>query len=76
MVIISYVRSNDGGGIGFVDDPHRINVAHTRCRRELIIVADIDCLAAQARNNIPRRLRRAILRDGEISDVPPGFAEE
>ena len=76
VVIISYVRSNDGGGIGFVDDPHRINVAHTRCRRELIIVADIDCLAAQARNNIPRRLRRAILRDGEISDVPPGFAEE
>lgn len=75
-VIISYVRSNDGGGIGFVDDAHRINVAHTRCRRELVIVADLDCLVQQARNNIPRRLKRTIARDGQVQDVPMSFADE
>jgi hypothetical protein len=69
VVIICYVRSNEGYGIGFVDDPNRINVAHTRCRREMAIVADIDCLKSQARNQIPVRMERAIIRDGEIIDV-------
>jgi superfamily I DNA and/or RNA helicase len=69
VVIICYVRSNEGYGIGFVDDPNRINVAHTRCRREMAIVADIDCLKSQARNQIAVRMERAIIRDGEIIDV-------
>ena len=32
IVIISTVRSNTGGAIGFMSDPRRINVALTRAR--------------------------------------------
>ncbi len=69
IVIICYVRSNPGGSIGFIDNPNRINVAHTRCRREINIIGDIDCLKAQARNNIFERMERAFLRDGEVLHV-------
>jgi len=66
-VIVSYVRSNQGRGIGFVGDPNRVNVAHTRCRREMIIIGDMECLKAQAGSRIFRRMERAVQRDGEIT---------
>ena len=69
VVIISYVRSNNDEGIGFIDNPNRINVAHTRCRREVHIIGDLDCLKRQAKNEIFNRLERAFLRDGEIIAV-------
>ena len=65
-VIISYVRSNIDEGIGFVDDPHRINVAHTRCRKELVVIGDLECLKAQSTNSVFQRMQRAIQRDGEL----------
>ncbi len=68
-VIICYVRSNKGSGIGFVDDPNRINVAHTRCRREMVVVGDLECLKSQAKNDIFNRLEHALKRDGEIMDI-------
>ncbi len=71
VVIISYVRSNDDGGIGFVDDQNRINVAHTRARREMYIVCDIDCLTRQSCSGIFEKMRRAIQRDGVVEDVDP-----
>lgn len=75
VVIICYVRSNSDGGIGFIDNPNRINVAHTRCRREMHIVGDIDCLTRQEKSGIFRRLERTFRRDGEIvavTELPPG----
>ncbi len=69
LVIISYVRSNARGDIGFVDDPNRINVAHTRCRREMAVIGDLECLKRGARNSVFQRLERAIARDGEIVDL-------
>jgi len=69
VVIISYVRSNNNEGIGFIDNPNRINVAHTRCRREVHIIGDLDCLKRQAKSEIFTRLERAFLRDGEIIEV-------
>ncbi len=68
-VIITYVRSNENDGIGFVDDPNRINVAHTRCRREMVVIADIDCLQRQSANSIFNRMERACRRDGVVIDV-------
>ncbi|QSH40425.1 AAA domain-containing protein [Lentisphaerota bacterium ZTH] len=76
VVIICYVRSNKGGGIGFVDNPNRINVAHTRCRREIIITGDLKTLKAQAGSNIFRRMERAFYRDGEIIQVTDYMLEE
>lgn len=40
VVIISMVRSNDKGEIGFLGDLRRMNVAITRARMKLIIIGD------------------------------------
>ena len=41
IVIISLVRSNDEGQIGFLRDLRRMNVAITRARMKLIILGDV-----------------------------------
>ncbi len=68
-VITCYVRSGPETGIGFVDDPNRINVAHTRTRREMVIIGDLEHLKSNARSRVFHRMERAIERDGEIIDV-------
>ena len=40
VVVISLVRSNDEGQIGFLRDLRRMNVAITRARMKLIILGD------------------------------------
>jgi ATP-dependent RNA/DNA helicase IGHMBP2 len=44
-VIISLVRCNDKGEIGFLGDTRRINVALTRARRKLIVIGDSATIA-------------------------------
>ncbi len=46
-VIVSLVRSNRDGEIGFLEDVRRMNVALTRARRKLIVIADSATIAAQ-----------------------------
>ncbi len=45
VVLISLVRSNDAGRIGFLDEPRRFNVAVTRARRKAVVVGDADTVA-------------------------------
>lgn len=45
VVVVSLVRSNSEGEIGFLSDVRRTNVAFTRARRKLIVVGDGACLA-------------------------------
>jgi len=45
VVLVSLVRSNAEGNIGFLADVRRTNVAFTRARRKLIVVGDGACLA-------------------------------
>ena len=47
-VVISLVRSNPRGEIGFLSDIRRINVALTRARRKLIVIGDSATLGGHA----------------------------
>ena len=44
IIIISLVRSNDNGTIGFLKDLRRLNVSITRAKRKLIIIGNSDTL--------------------------------
>ena len=44
IIVISLVRSNDDGQIGFLRDLRRMNVAITRARMKLIILGDVSTL--------------------------------
>ncbi|HYG50344.1 MAG TPA: AAA domain-containing protein [Flavobacteriales bacterium] len=46
IILISCVRSNDNGEIGFLKDTRRMNVAMTRARKKLIIVGDSATLSS------------------------------
>lgn len=44
IIIISLVRSNENGEIGFLNDLRRMNVAMTRARMKLVIIGDSSTL--------------------------------
>ena len=48
IVIISFVRSNSTGRLGFIKDFQRLNVALTRAKHMLICLGDVHTLAGEA----------------------------
>ena len=46
VIVISFVRSNDKGEVGFLADIRRTNVAMTRGRKKLILVGDSATLSS------------------------------
>lgn len=46
VIVISLVRSNDEGNIGFLRDLRRMNVAMTRARMKLIIIGSVPTLTS------------------------------
>ncbi len=57
VIIISLVRSNDDGNIGFLRDLRRMNVAMTRARMKLIIIGSV---ATLTRHPFYRRLHDSL----------------
>lgn len=49
VVILSLVRSNLDGNVGFLAEPRRLNVAMTRPRRQLVVVGDSETVAKGSR---------------------------
>ena len=45
IIIVSFVRSNSQGNLGFLQDQRRLNVAITRARKKLILIGDTKTLS-------------------------------
>ncbi|KAF2604479.1 hypothetical protein F2Q70_00027184 [Brassica cretica] len=68
-VIISMVRSNNLGAVGFLGDSRRMNVAITRARKHVAVVCDSSTIC---HNTFLARLLRHIRYFGRVKHVDPG----
>ena len=68
VVIVSYVRSGEHG-IGFVNDANRVNVTHTRSRREMVVIGDLEHLTERSDNRMFTRMRHGFERDGVVENL-------
>ena len=66
VIIISLVRDNTNGNIGFLRDLRRMNVAMTRARMKLIIVGNAKTLS---RHRFYRELAEHFRRNGEFIET-------
>lgn len=66
VIIISLVRANDQGNIGFLNDLRRMNVAITRARMKLIIMGDASTLTKHA---FYRELYKYITACGHVIQI-------
>lgn len=57
VVILSLVRSNCDGIVGFLDEMRRINVAMTRAKKQLVVIGDSETLS---RNLLLKELVRFV----------------
>lgn len=68
VVILSLVRANDQGQIGFLQDLRRMNVAMTRARHKLIIIGSSTTLG---KHRFYHRLYEHIQERGRVVEVQP-----
>ena len=73
-IIISCVRSNKFGRIGFVHSPKRLNVSLTRAKKGLIIIGNAECFSQK--NGIWRDLiqyyqKKKLIVKGQLSKLEP-----
>lgn len=66
IIMISLVRANDQGNIGFLNDLRRMNVAITRARMKLIILGDASTLTKHA---FYRELYKYITAHGHVIQI-------
>ena len=73
VIVISLVRDNADGKIGFLRDLRRMNVAITRARMKLIIVGNA---ATLSRHRFYRELAEHIKEHGEFIEIKPDTDEK
>ncbi|KAE9464584.1 hypothetical protein C3L33_03499, partial [Rhododendron williamsianum] len=71
-VVISMVRSNTLGAVGFLGDSRRMNVAITRARKHIAVVCDSSTIC---HNTFLARLLRHIRYIGRVKHVEPGTSD-
>lgn len=71
-VIVSLVRSNDDGIIGFLNDARRMNVALTRAKENLIVIGDS---ATLGKHNFYKQLLEYVENNGAYKSVWELFDE-
>ena len=72
-IILSCVRSNEHAGIGFLNDPRRLNVALTRARHGCVILGNPKVLSKQAlwHDLLAHYREEAVFVEGPLSALKP-----
>lgn len=73
VILISMVRDNERGDIGFLNDLRRMNVALTRARMKLVIIANSDTIC---KHKFYRQLFEHFQNRGEVIEVRPDENEQ
>jgi regulator of nonsense transcripts 1 len=75
FIILSCVRSNENLGVGFLNDPRRLNVALTRSRYGLVVLGNPKVLARQPLwNNLLQHFKyQQLLVEGPLNALKPSM---
>ena len=63
VIVISFVRSNREGDLGFLEDLRRLNVSITRARSKLVMIGDFSTLSSHP---VYSSLRSYVLKNGYV----------
>ena len=76
-IILSCVRSNENAGIGFLNDPRRLNVALTRARHGVVVLGNPKVLSKQALwHDLLSHYREAgCLVEGQLTALKPSSVQ-
>ena len=62
-VILSLVRSNPKGEVGFLAEPRRLNVAITRAKRQVVVIANVETVS---HDKVLKGLMDYLEQNGEV----------
>ncbi|KAF2095349.1 P-loop containing nucleoside triphosphate hydrolase protein [Rhizodiscina lignyota] len=71
IVVVSLVRSNSKGEIGFMSEPERINVMLSRARNALIMLGNADTFMKSRKGKTWKLLMDQLKHDGSVYDGIP-----
>ncbi|TPX35960.1 hypothetical protein SmJEL517_g01688 [Synchytrium microbalum] len=63
-VVLSLVRSNEDGEVGFLSDSRRLNVALTRAKKHLCVIGDSECIGRK--NAFLKRMAAYLEEHGDL----------